>query len=91
MFYILLDRDIKRLVFFAEKKRGAGLVIGGSSGCSRTRIRGVAGCLSIGISVTGVLEYFAAAITLDLVVLLTLVIASFCVFVFGVLYTRRKG
>jgi hypothetical protein len=73
-----------------EKKRVAGLVVRGSSRRSRTGIQGVAGCLSIGISVTGVLEYFAAATTLDLVVLLILVIVSFCVFVFGVLYTRRR-
>jgi hypothetical protein len=79
------------LAFFAEKKRVAGLVIGGSSGHSRTGVRGVTGCFSISVSVPGVLEYFAAIIALDLVVLLTLVIASFGVFVFGVLYTGGRG
>jgi hypothetical protein len=69
----------------------AGLVIRGSSGRSRTGIRGVAGCPSIGISVTGVLEHFAAVVALDLVVLLILVIAFFCVLVFGVLCTGRNG
>jgi hypothetical protein len=90
MFYILLDKNINRLVFFTEKKRVAGLVIGGSSRHSRTGVRGVAGCFSISMSVIGVLEYFAAAATLDLVVLLTLVIVFFCVLVFGVLYTGRS-
>jgi hypothetical protein len=68
----------------------AGLVVRGSSRRSRTGVRGVAGCLFIGISVTRVLEYFAAAAILDLVVLLTLVIASFYVFVFGVLCIGRS-
>jgi hypothetical protein len=90
IFYILLDKNINRIVFFAEKKQVAGLVIRGSSRRSRTRIRGVIGCLSISVSVTGVLEYFPAVVTLDLVVLLTLVIAFFCVFVFGALCTGRN-
>jgi hypothetical protein len=86
-----LDKNIKQLVFFAEKKQVAGLVIRGSSRRSRIGIRGVAGYLFISIFVTGVLEYFAAATILDLVVLLILIIASFCILVFGVLYTGRKG
>jgi hypothetical protein len=68
-----------------------GLVVKGSSRRSWIGVRGVVGCLSIGISVTRILKYFAAATILDLVVLLILVIASFCVFVFGVLCTGRRG
>jgi hypothetical protein len=78
-------------MFFAEKKQVVGLVIRRSSRHSWTGVRGVAGCPFIGISVIGVLEYFAAATILDLAVLLILVIVSFCIFVFGVLYTGRKG
>jgi hypothetical protein len=79
----------------------------GSSGRSRTRVRGVAGspsisesvtgvwgaagCPSISESVTGVREHFAAAAALDLAALLALVITSFCDFVFEALSTRRRG
>ena len=82
----------------------AGPVVGGSCrscGRSRTGVRGVVGCPSIGVSVIGVsiigvsiigvLEHFAAATALDLAALLALVIASFCDFVFGALSTGRRG
>jgi hypothetical protein len=77
-------------VFSTGKKTSSGASYRGSSGRSRTGVRGVAGCPSIGISAIRILEYFAAAIALVLVVLLTLVIASFRVFVFGVLCTGQR-
>ena len=72
----------------------AGPVVGGTSrscGRSRTGVRGVTGCSSIGVSVRGVLEHFAAATALDLAALQALVIASFCDFVFRALSTRWRG
>jgi hypothetical protein len=74
----------------------AGLVVGGtcrSCGRSRTGVQGVGvvGSPSIGESVMGVLEHFAAATALDLAALLALVITSFCDFVFRALSAGRRG
>ena len=72
----------------------AGLVVEGtcrSCGRSRTGVRGVTGGPSIGVSVRGVLEHFAAATALDLAALLALVIISFCDFVFRALSTGWRG
>ena len=49
------------------------------------------GCPSIGMSIRGVLEHFAAATALDLAALQALVIASFCDFVFRALSTGWRG